>query len=165
MNFVKPNHAYAFGLMLGIGVILISLVTVVDRPQAQNSCLTQPADMAAWYPGDGNTNEVLQGTSGTRLGNTSFATGQVGQALSFDGTNSSVSIGNPASLQLQDFTIEAWVKRGSATVATLDPSGGQGAIFAYGLNGYAFFLGDDGHLSLYKAVNYAVFSSASGNFP
>ncbi len=82
MNFLKNGHTYSFGLMLAIGVILISLVTVGEHPQAQNSCLIQPADMAAWYPGDGNTNDILQGTSGTRQGNTTYAVGQVGQALS-----------------------------------------------------------------------------------
>src|SRR6266851_2755225 len=164
MNFFKNRHTYYFGLMLAIGVILISLVTVGVNPHAQSSCDVQPADLAAWYPGDGNTNDILHGSSGTRQGNASYGAGQVGQAFSFDGMNSSVSIGNPESLRLQDFTIETWVKRGSATKATLDSiSGGQGSIFGYGPNGYAFFMADDGHLFLHKGgANYYVGSTGSG---
>ncbi len=167
MDLLKTSRTYSFGLMLAIIGILISLVTVGVSPHAQNSCVMQPADMAAWYPGDGNTNDILHGSNGTPQGNASYAAGQVGQAFSFDGKNSSLSIGNPESLRLQDFTIEAWVKRGSATVASLDPIlGGYGSIFAYGQNGYAFFIGDDGHLSLHKAgVNYYVVSTGDGNFP
>jgi hypothetical protein len=57
-----------------------------------------------------------------------------------------VLIGNPASLQLQDFTIEAWVKRGSLTQASLTPGGGF--ILGYGSLGYVLALNDDGSPAL-----------------
>src|SRR5256885_11859926 len=44
-------------------------------------------------------------------------------AFSFDGYNDSVMIGNPAALQLQNFSIEAWIKRASANQASLDTFG------------------------------------------
>ena len=59
-----------------------------------------------------------------------YAPGKVGQAFVFDGSGDGVVVGNPANLQLQNFTIEAWVKRGSANQASLSPGGGM--IFAYG---------------------------------
>ena len=45
-------------------------------------------------------------------------------------------------MQLQDFTIEGWIKRASATVVTNDPDAffPNGTFFAYGSGGYGFFI-------------------------
>src|SRR5947208_2162542 len=52
---------------------------------------------------------------------TTYANGETGQAFSMDGAGDGVVIGNPANLQLQNFTIEAWIKRASSTKASLGP--------------------------------------------
>ncbi len=49
-------------------------------------------------------------------------------------------------LQLQNFTIEAWIERGSATQASLSTNGGT--IFGYGTGGYALGMTDGGNLFL-----------------
>ncbi|HQU85580.1 MAG TPA: sialidase domain-containing protein, partial [Pyrinomonadaceae bacterium] len=53
-----------------------------------------------------------------------------------------VLVGNPANLHLQEFTIEAWVKRSSSSVVTNSPGGGSpsGQFFAYGQNGFDFYI-------------------------
>src|SRR5207249_698069 len=81
-----------------------------------------------------------------------------GQAFSFDGYNDGVSFGNPASLQLQNFTIEAWVKRSNTTKASLDIFQ-DGAIFGYGYGGYHFALLDDGRATMGKVGISGVNSS------
>ena len=45
---------------------------------------------------------------GTLAGNTTYGAGMVGEGFAFDGNSGAVQLGNAASLQLQDFTIEGW---------------------------------------------------------
>ena len=77
-----------------------------------------------------------------------YAAGEVGQGFQLggngdlSGNGDRVIVGNPANLRLQDFTIETWVKRSSSAILTNSPfpSSPNGTIFAYGQNGYAFFI-------------------------
>ena len=59
-----------------------------------------------------------------------------------------VSLGNPPNLQLQSFSIAAWIKRSSTVQAS--PDGGGGMILAYGQGGYGLAVLDDGQLRLTK---------------
>ncbi len=113
------------------------------------ACTPPPSGLVGWWPGNGNANDIFGGNNGTLEGNTTFAAGEVGQAFSFDGNVDAVSVVNPASLQLQDFTIEAWVKRGSVTNASVDNWNG-GIIFGYGSQGYNLAMFNDGHIFLGK---------------
>src|SRR5262245_51719078 len=58
-------------------------------PQGQ-SCAPAPAGAFAWYPGDGNAQDV-QGNNGTLLNGATFGAGEVGQAFSLDGLNDMVT--------------------------------------------------------------------------
>lgn len=116
------------------------------------ACVPPPPGMVGWWPGDGNANDIVGGNNGTLTGGATFAPGMVGQAFSLNGPTSGVIIGNPPALQLQNFTIDAWIKRASATQITLDSSVGSccGQIFGYGSNGYILGILNDGHLYLSK---------------
>jgi len=98
-----------------------------------------PSGLVALWSGEGNTRETLSGNVGTLLGTTSFQPGKVGSAFAFHGKNDLVMVGNPSSLQLQDFTIVAWVKRSDASVVSYG-SYGNGIIFGYGQGGYGLYL-------------------------
>src|SRR6266542_3057925 len=131
----------------GFGIsILIAFVFCTGALSAQN-CAPAPPGLVGWWKGDGNAVDTVGATNGALVGNTSFAPGVVGQAFSFDGDNDSVIIGNPTALQLQNFTIEAWIKRASTNQASLDVVT-VGHIFGYGYGGYVFALLDDGRLTL-----------------
>jgi len=103
------------------------------------TCAPVPAGLVGWWGGEGNANDVLGLNNGTLYGNTTFASGKVGKAFLFDGHGSSVTLNNNPNLQLQDFTIEAWVQRGS-----LSQPGGDELIFSYGDGGYGFGISPDG---------------------
>ena len=48
----------------------------------------QPSDgLVAYWPGEGNANDIVGGNHGTLRGGATFATGVVGQAFSFDGVD------------------------------------------------------------------------------
>jgi CSLREA domain-containing protein len=78
------------------------------------ACDTPPAGMVAWYPGDGNADDVQGPTfeSGTLQNGATFAPGKVDRAFSFDGVNQGVLISSgalpniPASGQ---FTVDLWL--------------------------------------------------------
>src|SRR5882724_8959757 len=105
-----------------IAFILLTAVLVPHTLLAQ-SCTPPASGLVSWWPGNGNTLDVASTNNGTLTGNTTFGVGEVGQAFTFDGSGDGVLVGNPASLQLQNFTIETWIKRGSATLSTVGGGG------------------------------------------
>src|SRR5207244_11356359 len=116
--------------------------------QVQPHCATPPSGLVSWWRGEGTTSDQVGGNTGTLVRNTTFGPGRVGQGFVLDGNSEAVRVGNPANLQLQDFTIEAWVKRASSSSASL--SSFIGLVFASGLGGYGLGVGNDGTLVLTK---------------
>jgi len=91
------------------------------------------------------------GNDGKVIGATYTSEGKVGGAMSFSGDRQAVAVGNPASLQLQNFTIMAWVKRGSLDRASLiNIDGANGHVFGYGQGGFAFAMHPNGGVYLCK---------------
>jgi alpha-tubulin suppressor-like RCC1 family protein len=131
-----------------------ALLTVLPPPP----CTPVPAGAVGWWPAENSVLDAAGGNHGTVAGYGTFgyAPGFVGQAFVFDGIHRDrVDVGNPANLHLQQFTIEAWVKRASATEISLDDNNQDGAVtgeggivFGYGRNGYGFGLLNNGRLIL-----------------
>jgi len=71
-----------------------------------------------WWQAEDSALDQISGNHGTLAGNATFGPGLLGQGFVFDGNGDFVSLGNPANLQSQDFTIEAWIQRSDATSAT-----------------------------------------------
>jgi hypothetical protein len=105
-----------------------------------------PPGAVSWWPAGGNANDAIGNNDGSLRGEITFAPGKVGQGFSQDGYVDCANVGNPANLQLQDFTIEAWIKRASTTSASLNYGGG--IFFSHGWGGYGFGVVDDGSLFL-----------------
>jgi alpha-tubulin suppressor-like RCC1 family protein len=108
-----------------------------------------PSGIVSWWRGESNARDCVGTNHGTLTNNTTYASANVGQGFALDGDHDAVVIGNPASLQLQDFTIEAWVKRNDPAVVSLHTNT-CGHLFGYGRDGYAFGMYDDGGLFLTK---------------
>src|SRR6266404_9944714 len=87
------------------------------------SCAPVPSGLIGWWPGEGNTLDRGGLNNGTIIGGAGFVPGLVGQAFSFNGAGQAVDVGNPANLQVQDFTIETWVRRGDPNIASHDSNG------------------------------------------
>lgn len=102
------------GVPLLIPIILsVRLLTLPDVVRAD--CMPPPPGLVAWWPGDGNANDLIGTNNGQLLGNaTASGSGIVGQAFSLDGVNAAVNVGTNSFFDLSgglaDFTIEAWVK-------------------------------------------------------
>ena len=67
--------------------------------------------MVAWWPGNGNADDIQGGHTGETVNGVTFGVGMVGRAFSFDGIDDQVEV--PAApewhLGSSDFTIDFWV--------------------------------------------------------
>jgi hypothetical protein len=128
-------------------------LTVVLPP-----CVPAPQNLVSWWPGENSSVDATGQNNGTNAGTGSFGYGPgvVGQAFVFDGVHRDrVDLGNPASLRLQDFTIDAWIKRSSPIDISHDDNnadgsttGEGGTFFGYGRVGYGFGMLNNGQLFL-----------------
>ena len=78
-------------------------------------CVPPPAGLVAWFPGEGNANDVLGVNNGTLQGGATFAKGEVGQAFSLNGGGAYVLIPASASLSPTSLTIEGWFNFASSS--------------------------------------------------
>src|ERR1043166_973706 len=131
-------------------------------PLLSQGCTSSPAGLVAWWPGEGDGGDLAGENNGQLTGSsvTALGSGRVGLCFQLAANGDGVSVGNPAGLQLQEFSVEAWVQRSSSVRATYDSSG-NGVLFGYGYNGYAFGMYDDGRLLLSKVGVSAISSSAA----
>jgi hypothetical protein len=71
-----------------------------------------PAGLVSLWSGESNAVDSVGGNNGKLQGNVTYANGRIGQAFVLNGERKSfVKIDNATNLQLQDFTIVAWIKR------------------------------------------------------
>ncbi|MBK8813803.1 MAG: hypothetical protein IPN69_24155 [Acidobacteria bacterium] len=82
--------------------------SALDAPET--TCAPAPPGMVGWWPGDGNTTDVVGGNNGTLENGATFTAGKVGQGFGL-GSGSYVSLPNSTSTLLNDSsgTIAAWV--------------------------------------------------------
>jgi len=114
-------------------------------------CAPPAPGLVSWWQGEGNALDQAGLNNGTLAGNTTYGSGRVGQCFVFDGNGDAVTVGNPASLQMQDLTIEAWIRRGSSSITSYG-SAGNGIIFGYGYGGYGLYLDPTGRPALTKVA-------------
>jgi len=82
-------------------------------------CTGAPSGLVAWWPGNGNAQEVMAGRDGRLAGGVGFASGRVSQAFSFDGSNDVVQV--PASAAALDvgqgagLSLEFWMNPADVT--------------------------------------------------
>src|SRR5205823_2630512 len=90
-----------------------ALLVVVTPP----SCVGPPAGLIAWWPANGTANDIVGTNNGTLQGGTLFATGEVNQAFSLNGSGRYVSVPDSPlwAFGTNDFSIELWANFASVT--------------------------------------------------
>ena len=92
-----------------------SILAPSNTPTSTNAALgaiQRPSGLVSWWPGDGNTNDIVGDNDGALTGDATFAPGMVVQAFSFDVTGDSVLVPDSADLNITgDVTVELWAKR------------------------------------------------------
>lgn len=133
---------------------------------APASCTQPPSGMVAWFPAEGNANDIQGGNNGTIQGDdgasdVKFSTGKVGQAFDFDGTNDYVSAPDSPTFRQTNFTVEGWYKLSAA-----QGGGTQGHIVAKAFgtsfqDSYVIWF-QDGTLHAYVVTNSGSLELFSG---
>ncbi len=112
---MKTTSKMTQALFLGVIFLFISAFVgnvFVSDAKAQ-SCIQPPEGMVSWWPGDGSGEDIVGGNDGTLLNGTTFALGKVDEALSFDGVDDFVWATGTGIDDLQELTIDTWVKLNS----------------------------------------------------
>ncbi len=114
-----------------------------------NAGTPPPANMISWWPADGHYNDVIGPNNLSTVGFPFFDIGKVGRAFGLgDGMSSVRAIGS-VGLQVQNFTVDAWIKRYHPTIISFSPPGNSGLVVTQGGEGFNFGLHNDGSLFLY----------------
>ncbi|MGA2177493.1 MAG: S8 family serine peptidase [Verrucomicrobiota bacterium] len=119
-------HAGSNFLALTTGRIVQTFTTMPGASYELQYFVRSP-QITDWWPGDNNAEDILNGNNGTLSpSGASYATGMVGQAFRFDGTNGYVQVPDSPILKPANVTVEAWV--------LLDPNlpsnnGGEQIVF------------------------------------
>lgn len=87
--------------------VVASFVVQVNPVQA--TCVTAPSGLVNWWPAENSGADIAGTFPATLLNGTTFATGRVGNAFSFDGTNDIILLNAPA--VPPPWTAEFWVNR------------------------------------------------------
>jgi hypothetical protein len=129
-------------MMLCFGTLGI-VVGAPHTAMSQSACIPAPTGMVAWWPGDGNADDIVGGRNGTLVNGAGFDPGMVGQAFSFNGVNWVEVPDDPIwTLGTSDFTIDLWVKFNSLSgrdpFISHDDGGGEQNkwIFWYDVQGH-----------------------------
>jgi hypothetical protein len=87
---------------------LAAVLTVNPPPPS----VPAPSGLVGWWPAEGNANDIIGGNNGTMINGATFATGEAGQAFSFNNSGiQAVNIPYSSSLNLTNqVTIEFWMK-------------------------------------------------------
>jgi hypothetical protein len=73
-------------------------------------CVTPAAGLVAWWPSEGNANDIAGNNNGTLLNGASFAPGEVRSAFSFNGNQQCVQVPHSQTLVTSNYSVEAWIE-------------------------------------------------------
>jgi Concanavalin A-like lectin/glucanases superfamily len=114
-----------------------------------NAGTPPPGNMISWWPADGHYNDIIGPNNLSTVGFPFFDIGKVGRAFGLGDGMSSVRAVGSIGLQVQNFTVDAWIKRYSSTVISYSQPGNSGLVVTQGGEGFNFGLHNDGSLFLY----------------
>ena len=161
--------ATEIALKTSFGQVVISIADVsrIEAVRAVGIGKTLPEGCVLYYTfnedeagrvtdasGSGNDGRTAQGAS--------YVTeGKAQGAMSFNGRGQAVVSTGLDNLKLQDFTIMAWIRRGSRTKVCY--SSAQAVIFGYGQGGYGFGIQEDGAFFVNQTGSAGVVSKCKIN--
>ena len=130
--------------------LVVGLSLCLGFPRlAHSQCDPAPSGLVSWWRAETcNAIDIVGGNNGTLGKGVTCVPGEVGQAFNFSADQQMIVVGNPPNLQLQNFSIEAWIQRASASVASSDPTSPTPLLFGYGHGGYGLGVFPGGELFL-----------------
>ena len=95
-----------------LAAMAIAAVRPVARARAANACYPPLAGLSGWWPGNGNTKDVVGGRDAVLHDDATTGPGLIGQAFVLDGDGDFVDVPHDPALNLGtgDFTAALWVR-------------------------------------------------------
>lgn len=93
-------------------LIVLPIFTIAENGCAQGSCAPPPTDRVSWWSAEGNADDSMNNNIGTAENGTTYVTGKVGQAFSFDGVDDFINIPDSPTLDAitTEITVDFWIK-------------------------------------------------------
>src|ERR1017187_8174988 len=101
--------------------ISLMAAVVLALRLASAQCDPPPSGLVAWWPGEGNANDIIGINNGVAQGGLNYTAGEVGQAFSFDGVSGVVNCGDSPLLAPSMITIAFWMNANSVPTNDQDP--------------------------------------------
>jgi hypothetical protein len=152
MNF---NKQMKHSIRAAISMFMLGFILALNTASAFRQCAAVPSGIVAWYPGEGNTNDVSgNANNGTAGGALAYTAAKVGQG--FQTTSGSVIAPDAAALRPQNsVTVEAWVKASGTDTFQYLVSKSLTSTFS---SSYAFYTGSSGGLFFYVSTSTRSFT-------
>jgi hypothetical protein len=138
------------------------------------ACISPPPGLVSWWPGDGNALDIVGPNDGTPFNGATFARGLVDQAFSFDGLDDVVGFFGFNIDDLQQLTIDTWVKLDSLPTGKVErfvTLAGEKAVLRHdGISGprqLHFFMTIGGafrHVRVNDVLQVGVFHHVAGTY-
>lgn len=172
IDTTDPTISYGFGTP-GDGSTqntnsILAVLDTADNNSDHYSLLNLDDSLIGWWRGEGNaTDESSNGNNGTLQGDTTYTSGQFGEAFEFDGDGDYVSLGN--SVLKADLsgssaaTISAWINADSLIVGQ-DSSTILSGVFNATSNAVFLGLSDTGNVRVGgRSISSDPFQAAEGS--
>jgi hypothetical protein len=126
-TFSHTTSAYSSGFKLAITQVMgspgsaypVDVAVDFARLTSSPSCVSSPSGIVSWWSGENNANDNVGTNNGAFSGGT-FVSGKVGQAFSFNGSSSSITVNNGVgNFGTNDFTVECWIRTASTREETI----------------------------------------------
>lgn len=94
------------------------ITRVTNAPPPPTNCVPVPADLVAWWPGEGNAQDRVDGHRGVLQGGVAFQTGEVGRGFAFHAPTSGVRVAAAPALDVGagiGMTVELWINPDDVT--------------------------------------------------
>ena len=92
-------------------LLSLPLLPLSEAAAQSERCVQPPPGLISWWPGDGDFVDIQDGNSASLHSGVTFDAGKVGQGFEFTGTGGQfIDIPSAPNLQLQRFTLDAWVR-------------------------------------------------------
>lgn len=94
-----------------LSIILCLFPNTISVEGAMEDCYQVPHGIVAWWQGENNTKDIINGLDGTIHDGVTYSTGMVGKAFSFDGNLDYISVNSSGLLPYgaSPRTIEMWI--------------------------------------------------------
>jgi Concanavalin A-like lectin/glucanases superfamily len=99
-----------FKTLLDGGLVLLFSLVAISHAGA-HTCVQPPSGMTGWWPGDGNTDDIVGRRKAVLKNDATFATSLVDKGFHLDGIDDFVEVPHDPTLNVGtgDFTVDLWV--------------------------------------------------------